>query len=128
MHRARRTRDERGALSIEFLLVISALMLVFLLMLQYAVKAHAHRVAQAAAEEALAAASAYDGTVASGQEAGNHYLTELGNLSNTRVTVTRAGNTAVVTISGDAAQVFPLLPVHVTVHLQGPIEQFVESP
>ena len=128
MHRARRTRDERGALSIEFLLVISALMLVFLLMLQYAVKAHAHRVAQAAAEEALAAASAYDGTVASGQEAGNHYLTDLGTLSNTRVTVTRAGNTAVVTISGDAAQVFPLLPVHVTVHLQGPIEQFVESP
>ena len=128
MHRARRTRDERGALSIEFLLVISALMLVFLLMLQYAVKAHAYRVAQAAAEEALAAASAYDGTVASGQEAGNHYLTDLGTLSNTRVTVTRAGNTAVVTISGDAAQVFPLLPVHVTVHLQGPIEQFVESP
>ena len=128
MHRARRTRDERGALSIEFLLVISALMLVFLLMLQYAVKAHAQRVAQAAAEEALAAASAYDGTVASGQEAGNHYLADLGNLSNTRVTVTRAGNTAVVTISGDAAQVFPLLPVHVTVHLQGPIEQFVESP
>jgi Flp pilus assembly protein TadG len=128
MHRAHRTRDERGALSIEFLLVISALMLVFLLMLQYAVKAHAHRVAQAAAEEALAAASAYDGTEASGQEAGNHYLTDLGNLSNTRVTVTRADNTAVVTISGDATQVFPLLPVHVTVHLEGPIEQFVESP
>jgi len=128
MHRAPRARDERGALSIEFLLVISALMLVFLLMLQYAVKAHAHRVAQAAAEEALAAASAYDGTVASGQEAGNHYLTDLGTLSNTRVTVMRAGNTAVVTISGDAAQVFPLLPVQVTVHLQAPIEQFVESP
>jgi hypothetical protein len=36
MHRARRTRDERGALSIELLLVISALMLVFLVMLQYA--------------------------------------------------------------------------------------------
>ena len=128
MHRAARARDERGALSIEFLLVISALMFVFLLMLQYTVKAHAHRVAQAAAEEALAAASAYDGTVTSGQEAGNHYLTDLGNLSDTRVTVTRTGSTAVVTISGDAAQVFPLLPVHVTVHLEGPIEQFVESP
>ena len=60
MSRVRRIRDERGALSIEFLLVMSALMLVFLLMLQYAMQAHAARSAQAAAEEALAAASAYD--------------------------------------------------------------------
>jgi uncharacterized protein (UPF0333 family) len=128
MHRAHRTRDERGALSMEFLLVISALMLVFLLMLQYAVKAHAHRVAEAAAEEGLAAASAYDGSVAAGEAAGRHYLANLGNLSNTRVAVSRVGNTAEVTISGDAEQVFPFLPVHVSVHLQGPIEQFVEAP
>lgn len=128
MHRRRRDRDERGALSVEFLLVISALMLVFLLMLQYAVQAHAHRVAQAAAEEALAAASAYDGSVASGQEAGNHYLANLGNLANTNVTVTRTGTTTAVTVTGDAEQVFPFLPVHVTVHLQGPAEQFVVSP
>ena len=35
MRRSRQVRDERGALSIEFLLVMSALMVVFLLMLQY---------------------------------------------------------------------------------------------
>ncbi len=128
MHRARRNRDERGALSVEFLLVIGALMLVFLLMLQYAVKAHAHKVAQAAAEEALVAASAYDGSVASGEHAGNHYLADLGNLSNRHVAVTRTGTTAAVEVSGDVEQLIPFLPVHVTVHLQGPIEHFVESP
>jgi Flp pilus assembly protein TadG len=127
MHRARRTRDERGALSIEFLLVISALMLVFLLMLQYAVKAHAHRVAEAAAEEALTAASAYDGSTASAKSAGNHYLADLGNLSDTKVTVTRADTTAAVTVSGTVEQLVPFLPVRVTVHLQGPIEHFVAS-
>ena len=57
MRRAQRICDERGALSIEFLLVISAIMLVFLLMLQYAMQAYAHGIAQAAAEEALAAAT-----------------------------------------------------------------------
>ena len=67
-------------------------MLVFLVMLQYAVKAHAHRVAEAAAEEALAAASAYDGTAASGKQAGNHMLSDLGSLSNTTVVVTRSGD------------------------------------
>lgn len=128
MHRARRIRDERGALSIEFLLVISALMLVFLVMLQYAVKAHAHRVAEAAAEEALAAASAYDGTAASGKQAGNHMLSDLDALSNTTVVVTRSGTTASATVTGDVEQLIPFLPVHVTVHIEGPVEQFVESP
>lgn len=127
MRRVPRIRDERGALSIEFLLVISALILVFLLMLQYAMQAHAHRVAQAAAEEALAAASAYDGSAASGEAAGNHYLTDLGSLSDTIVTVTRTGTTASVTVAGDGQQVLPFVPVHVSVHLQGPLEHFVES-
>lgn len=128
MHRARRTHDERGALSIEFLLVISALMLVFLLMLQYAMQAHAHRIAQAAAEEALAAASAYDGSAASGEATGEHYLSDLGSLSATNVTVTRTGSTATVTVTGDGQQVLPFVAVHVSVHLEGPIEHFVESP
>jgi Flp pilus assembly protein TadG len=128
MSRIRRIRDERGALSIEFLLVISALMLVFLLMLQYAMQAHAHRVAQAAAEEALAAASAYDGSVPAGETAGNHYISDLGSLSNGNVTVTRIGDTATVTVTGDGQQVLPFVPVHVSVHLEGPIEHFVESP
>ena len=128
MWRERRIRDERGALSIEFLLVISALMLVFLLMLQYAMQAHAHRVAQAAAEEALAAASAYDGSVLAGEAAGNHYLNDLGSLSNGNVTVLRTGDTASVTVTGDGQQVLPFVPVHVSVHLEGPIEHFVESP
>ena len=128
MSRVRRIRDERGALSIEFLLVMSALMLVFLLMLQYAMQAHAHRVAQAAAEEALAAASAYDGSAASGEAAGNHYLGDLGSLSGTQVTVPRPGDTAAVTVTGDGQQVLPFVPVHVAVHLAGPIERFVESP
>lgn len=128
MSRVRRIRDERGALSIEFLLVMSALMLVFLLMLQYAMQAHAHRVAQAAAEEALAAASAYDGSAASGEDAGNHYLGDLGSLSGTQVTVTRTEDTAAVTVTGDGQQVLPFVPVHVSVHLEGPIEHFVESP
>lgn len=128
MHRARRTRDERGSLSIEFLLVISALMLVFLLMLQYAMQAHAHRIAQAAAEEALAAASAYDGSAASGEATGEHYLNDLGSLSATNVTVTRTESTATVTVTGDGQQVLPFVAVHVSVHLEGPIEHFVESP
>ena len=128
MPRELRTRDERGSLSIEFLLIINALMLVFLLTLQYAVKAYATRVAQAAAEEALVAASTYDGSAAAGESTGNSYLADLGNLSGTSVAVSRTATTTSVTVSGRAEQLLPFLPVQVTVRMQGPTEQFVDSP
>jgi Flp pilus assembly protein TadG len=116
-------------MSMEFLLVISSLMLVFLLMLQYAVRAHAHRIATAAAEEALAAASAYDGTIGGAEAVGDQYLDDLGpGLTNTRVVVTRTPTTANATVSGDVDQLFPFLPVRISVHLQGPVEVFVEAP
>jgi Flp pilus assembly protein TadG len=123
-----RHRADRGAMSLEFLLVISMLMLVFLLMLQYAVKAHAERVASAAADEALAAASAYDGSAADGEEAGRQVLADIGpRLSNAQVVVTRDGTTATVTIIGEVDQLVPFLPVRVSVEVEGPVEKFVES-
>jgi Flp pilus assembly protein TadG len=128
MRKRIRDRGERGALSLEFLLVISALIGVFLLMLQYAVTAHAHRVAQAAAEEALSAASAYNGTSAAGQAAGASYVARLGNLTDASVVVTRTATTAVVTITGKGQQVVPFLSTRITVQVQGPVERFVEAP
>lgn len=128
MQRTRRRRDDRGALSIEFLLIMSALILVFMLMLQYAVKAHAQRVARAAAEEALAAATAYDGTAAAGESAGKRTLDDLGILSNAAVDAQRGSSTASVTVRGDAEQLIPFLSVRVSVQLEGPVESFVETP
>ena len=104
-------------------------MLVFLLMLQYAVKAHAHRVAEAAAEEALGRRLGVRRlALPPAEQAGNHTLSDLGSLSNTTVVVTRSGTTASATVTGDVEQLIPFLPVHVTVRIEGPVEQFVESP
>src|SRR5690349_5784597 len=64
-----RRRSERGAIAIEFMLVLSMLVVVFLVMLQYAVRAHAHRIVTAAAEEGLAATAAYDGSAEAGRQA-----------------------------------------------------------
>lgn len=128
MKRLQRRRDERGSIAIEFLLTISMLIVVFMLMLQYAVKAHAQQIATAAAEEALAAASSYGATPADGQNAGNNYLVHLGpGLGNSTVTVTRNGATATVTVTGDVDQLIPFLPVRVSVHVEGPVERFVPT-
>ena len=129
MRRAHLARDERGALSIEFLLVLGAFLVVFLVMLQLAVRAHADRVATAAAEDALAAASAYDGTVSAGESAGNRSLSgSTPNSTTPRSAVTRSSTTATATVKGAVPQLIPFLPVDVTVHLEGPVEQFVEEP
>ena len=112
----------------EFLLIISMLMIVFLLMLQYAVKAHAQRIATAAAEEALAATAAYDGTTADGQEAANEVLNDIApGLGDTKVMIDRTAASATVTVTGNVTQLIPFLAVEVNVHVEGPVERFVPS-
>lgn len=121
-----RRRDDRGAMAIEFLLTISMLIVVFLLTLQYAVQAHARRIATAAAEEALMAAAAYDGAPADGQQAAHRVLTGVApGLGDASVAVERTATTVTVTVTGRVAQLIPFLPVGVRVHVQGPVERFV---
>lgn len=127
--RAQRRRDERGVVAVEFMLVISMLIVVFLLMLQYAVRAHAERIAAAAAEEGLAAAAAYDGTADDGQRVATGYLTRLGpGLHDTSVAADRNATTATVTVSGKVDQLIPFLSVGVHVRVEGPVERFVPEP
>ena len=124
-----RRRGERGAIAVEFMLVLSMLVVVFLLMLQYAVRAHAHRIATAAAEEGLAAASAYDGSAEEGSRTAAKYVEDLGpGLHGTVVTATRSTTTARVAVSGEVEQLVPFLTVRVSAEVQGPVERFVEGP
>ena len=108
------------------MLVISMLIVVFMLMLQYAVRAHAERIAAAAAEEGLAAATSYDGTPDAGERVAKHYLTKLGpGLHDTTVEASRDGTSATVTVAGEVDQLIPFLSVRVHVHVEGPLERFV---
>jgi hypothetical protein len=110
---ARPWRGDRGAGAAE---VVIAVPLLILLIAQFAIWAHASSVAQATAEEALAAAQV---------------LGQIGSsvLISTHVTVTRTGATATVQITGAAEEVLPVpglaFPVHITV--TGPVERFVPA-
>lgn len=124
----RLTDNERGAIAIEFMLVISMLVVVFLVMLQYAVRAHAQRVATAAAEEGLAAATAYDGSAADGRQVAQEYVRNLGSaLHRPTVSVERGATTAQVAVAGEVDQLVPFLTVRVSVEVEGPVERFVEE-
>jgi Flp pilus assembly protein TadG len=128
-HRWRRLRgcSDRGAGAAEVVIAVPLLMLLILAIVQFALWAHASEVAQAAAEEALAAARVQGNSAAAGQQRARQVLGQIGSavLISPQVSVARTVGTVTVQITATAEQVLPVfrLPVHVTV--TGPVERFV---
>ena len=110
-------------------IAVPLLMLLILLVVQFAVWAHATHVAQATAEEALAAARVQGGTAAAGQHRAQQVLGQVGSavLTSPQVSVIRTPASASVQIDATAEQVVPVpgLRLPVTVTVAGPAERFV---
>ena len=127
----RRLAGDRGAGSAEVVVATPLLMLLILLVIQFGIWAHATHVAQATAEEALAAARVQGGTAAAWQARARQVLGQIGGaiLLSPHVTVTRTATTVTVTITADAERVLPLpgLGLPVTVTVTGPVERFVPA-
>ena len=127
----RRLAGDRGAGSAELVVATPLLMLLILLVIQFGIWAHATHVAQATAEEALAAARVQGGTTAAGQNRASQVLGQIGGaiLISPHVTITRTATTVTVTITASAERVVPLpgLTLPVTVTVTGPVERFVPA-
>jgi Flp pilus assembly protein TadG len=127
----RRLAGDRGAGSAELVVAAPLLMLLILLVIQFGIWAHATHVAQATAEEALAAARVQGGTAAAGQDRASQVLGQIGGaiLISPHVTITRTATTVTVTITADAERVVPLpgLALPVTVTVTAPAERFVPA-
>ena len=97
-------------------MVIPLVMLLVLLIVQFAVWQHALHVAQAAAEQGLAAARVQDGTAADGHAAAEAVLDQIGRgpLVDPAVGVDRGATQVSVTVDATAESVVPglRLPVH----------------
>jgi len=102
------------------------LMLLILLIAQFALWEHATHVAQAAAARGLAAARVSNGTAAAGTAEAQRVLAQLGRgpLRNPRVSVTRNGQEAAVRGSGTATPVVPFLHLPAHGEATGPVEVF----
>jgi hypothetical protein len=124
---ARTAHGDHGVASAEFLVVIVAVLLGFLVMLSYATRIHAERVAQAAAEEGAGAARRFDGTAAAARARAHEYADRVGgsSLRDVTVTATRGTRTVTVTVTGTAPELVPFLPLRVSATSRGPVERFV---
>ena len=132
MRKRRLPRGDRGAGAAEVVLAVPFLMLLILLIAQFAVWEQASAIAQATAQEALAAARVQGGTAADGQQRAAQVLAQIGSpvLTGTKVTVTRTAGTATVEVTGTAEQVLPLpgLSFPVMATAVGPVERFIPDP
>ena len=124
--RRRWRAEERGSATAELVIATPVLLLLILLVVQFALWQHSVHVAQAAASQGLAAARVHGGTAGAGQGEANLVLGQLSHsvLVHPSVRVTRGANTTAVTVAGEAQSVVPFLhlPVHETA--SGPVERF----
>lgn len=121
-------RDDRG--SAELVVATPLLLLLILVVVQFALYEHASQVAQTTASQALAVTRVMNGTTASGHAEADSLLTTLGRgvLVDPQVTVTRDVAAARVTVTGTAEGVIPLLRLPVRATSSGPLERFVAGP
>ncbi|TQL68838.1 TadE-like protein [Nocardioides albertanoniae] len=107
--RHRRARNERGAASIELVILLPALFAVMFLGMQAALYYHARTIAIAAAQEGARAAGAEGATSTDGRRSARAYLADVGGdaLKSSRVNVTRTGTTATATVTGRSLSVLP---------------------
>jgi hypothetical protein len=102
------------------------LMLLILVIAQFALWEHATHIAQAAAAQGLAAARVSNGTATAGTAEAQRVLAELGQgpLRNATVGVSRDGQHATVQVSGTTTPVLPFLHLRAHGEAAGPVEVF----
>jgi Flp pilus assembly protein TadG len=118
-------RGDRGAVSVELVIATPLLLVMLLMIVQFALWSHATHIAQAAASQGLAAARVQHGTTSAGTASAQQMLDQLarGPLTGPRVHVDRTATTATVRISGAATAVIPFLTLQA--EATGPVERFV---
>ncbi|MET8763054.1 TadE/TadG family type IV pilus assembly protein [Lentzea sp. NPDC004782] len=118
--------DDRGAGTAELVIATPLLLLLVLLIAQFALYMHATHIAQAAASEALSAARVSGGTAAAGTAEGQRVLAQLGSgpLQGTSVSVRRGPGQVSVMVSGNVINVVPFATLTARAEAVGPVEKF----
>ncbi len=117
---------DRGSVAAQVVIAIPLLVMLVLLIVQFALAAYAEHIAQGAAGQALDTARTLGGTDTDGQTEAHAVLAQLatGPLTHPRVSVTRDATTVTVTITGTAENLVPGPTLHVHAEAAGPIEEF----
>lgn len=122
----RRIKVQRGSVSAELVVAIPLLLLMIMLVVQFALWQHGIHIAQAAADRGVTAARIEGGTASAGTLEAQTVLSQLGQsiVVMPNVQVIRDADTASVVITGSAETVVPGLTLPIRAQASGPVEQF----
>lgn len=109
-------------------MVFPALLFVIMLIIQFALYAHAVSVAEAAAQDGAAVARRADGSKAGAESAANHSLDSLGPrmLTTRNVVANRTATEASVTVTGKVISLVPGVSLTIRETASGPVERFID--
>jgi Flp pilus assembly protein TadG len=126
--RRRSGRDDRGASGVEFLIMATALIGLFTILVQFGINLHAQRVAEAAAREGAVAAARFDGTEGAGSRTAKEYVTEDGApaVSGSTVSASRSSTQATVSVTVEVVSIMGWLDDPITSTATAPVERFVQ--
>ena len=128
MEQRGRRDDDRGAVSIEMVLIFPMVMLVTLLALQAAAYQHARTIALAAAQEGARAASPLGSTDANGTVAAKTFLGHTGDgLEQPTVQLTRGNASVTAVVSGRCPTILPGFTATITQSASRPLEQITSG-
>lgn len=121
----RRRQPDQGAATPELVIATPLLLLLLMVIVQFALAAHAQHIAQAAAAQVVAAARAQDADAAAGQRAGEELLRQIDSASfqQAAITVQRSGAATTAEVRGRVIELLPYVHLEVKAHAAGPIEQ-----
>lgn len=124
-HRRRDVHSDHGTVTTQLVIVVPTLLILALLVVQFALAWHARHIAQYAAERALAAARVQHGSAAAGQAQAVRSLSQLGShvLTSPSVTVRRTSTQATVRVQGKVVPVVPGLRLTASGAASGAVER-----
>lgn len=125
-----RENSDGGYSVLEAAITLPIIFFLLMVVVQWAIVWHSRNVAQAAAQEALRSAEAYQSSAATGEADGNSYLAQVAPhaLSQNCVTVTRSATTVTVRVHCTVMSVIPFGHYSTDEVVSGPVEKFVPSP
>lgn len=122
----RALKDDRGASSVEFSIIVPVALLLVFALPQFALWFHARQVAERAAQQGVDAGRTYNAAPGDGAAAAQSFLDEMGgSLQSPQVTVTTsAPGQVTVEVRGEVATLIPGLTLTVVHKAQAPVEDW----
>lgn len=127
---ARAGDQDRGSSVFEFILLVPVLIVLTLLVVQFALVWHGKQVAQAAAAEGVTAASGWQRTASDGAAEAERFLQQVAPqlLSDRSVTASDGGGSVTITVTAHVSTVVPFADFTIVESASGPVEQFEVTP